>query len=95
MIGYWVKDNPVKTGREETLATIYCHKGDRTLISLATWEDKDSEVTLTIDWKKLGLDPSRVTLKAPAIDGFQEAASWHPGDTIKVPKGKGLLIIVS
>jgi len=95
MIGYWVKGNPVKTGSEKTLATIYCHKGDRTLISLATWEDKDSEVTLTIDWKKLGLDPSRVTLKAPAIDGFQEAASWHPGDTIKVPKGKGLLIIVS
>ena len=30
MIGYWVKDNPVKTGSEKTLATVYSHMGDST-----------------------------------------------------------------
>ena len=46
MIGYWVKDNPVKTGSEKTLATVYSHMGDKALISLATWEDTDAKVKL-------------------------------------------------
>ena len=93
MIGYWVKDNPVKTGSEKTLATVYSHMGDKALISLATWEDTDAKVKLSIDWAKLGLDPSKVTLHVPAIENFQQEATWKPGDEIVVPKGKGLLII--
>ena len=94
MIGYWVKDNPVKTNSEKTLATVYRHMGDKTLISLATWEDTDAKVTLSIDWAKLGLDASKVTLHAPSVENFQQEASWRPGDEMVVPKGKGLLIIV-
>lgn len=93
MIGYWVKDNPVKTNSDKTLATIYRHVGKKTLISLATWEDSDAVVTLSVDWKKLGLDPSKVSLHAPAIENYQPEASWKPGDKITVPKGQGLLII--
>lgn len=93
MIGYWVKDNPVKTGSEKTLATVYSHMGDKALISLATWEDTDAKVKLSIDWAKLGLDPLKVTLHAPAIENFQQETTWKPGDEIVVPKGKGLLII--
>ena len=93
MIGYWVKDNPVKTGSEKTLATVYSHMGDKALISLATWEDTDAKVKLSIDWAKLGLDPSKVTLHAPAIENFQQEKTWKPSDEIVVPKGKGLLII--
>ena len=93
MIGYWVKDNPVKTGSEKTLATVYSHMGDKALISLATWEDTDAKGKLSIDWAKLGLDPSKVTLHAPAIENFQQETTWKPGDEIVVPKGKGLLII--
>lgn len=94
MIGYWVKDNPVKTNSEKTLATIYRHTGEKTLISLATWEDTDAKVTLSVDWTALGLDPSKVTLYAPEIENFQQEGSWKPGDEITVPKGKGLLISV-
>lgn len=93
MIGYWVKDNPVKTGSEKTLATVYSHMGDKALISLATCEDTDAKVKLSIDWAKLGLDPSKVTLHAPAIENFQQETTWKPSDEIVVPKGKGLLII--
>ena len=93
MIGYWVKDNPVKTGSEKTLATVYSHMGDKALISLATWEDTDAKVKLSIDWAKLGLDPSKVTLHAQAIENFQQETTWKPSDEIVVPKGKGLLII--
>ena len=94
MIGYWVKDNPVKTNSEKTLATIYRHTGEKTLISLATWEDTDAKVTLSVDWAALGLDPSKVTLYAPEIENFQPETTWKPGDEITVPKGKGLLISV-
>lgn len=94
MIGYWVKDNPVKTNSEKTLATIYRHAGKKTLISVATWEDADATVTLSVDWAALGLDPAKVTLHAPAVENFQTEASWKPGQTITVPKGKGLLIVV-
>lgn len=94
MIGYWVKDNPVKTGREKTLATIYRRSGTKTLVSLATWEDHDADVTLQIDWNRLGLDPSKVSLHAPAIENFQPEKTWKPGDTITVPKGKGWLIVI-
>lgn len=94
MIGYWVSDNPVKTGKDRTLATIYRKMGQKTLISLATWEDQDAEVTLQIDWAKLGLDPAKATLHAPAIENFQPEKTWKPGETITVPKGKGWLIVV-
>lgn len=94
MIGYWVKDNPVKTGREKTLATIYRKTGAKTLVSLATWEDHDVDVTLQIDWAKLGLDLAKVSLHAPAIENFQPEKTWKPGDTVTVPKGKGWLIVI-
>ena len=48
MIGYWVSDNPVKTGKERTLATVYRKMGQKAVISLATWEDQDAEVSLQI-----------------------------------------------
>ena len=94
MIGYWVSDNPVKTGKERTLATVYRKMGQKAVISLATWEDQDAEVSLQIDWAKLGLDPAKVTLHAPAIENFQPEKTWKPGETITVPKGKGWLIVV-
>lgn len=93
MIGYWVKDNPVRTGKEKTLATIYRHKGKKTLIALATWEEADVPVDLSVNWARLGLDKEKVTLHAPAIENFQPEGRWKPGDTIVVPQGKGLLII--
>ena len=94
MIGYWVSNNPVKTGKEKTLATVYRHKGEKTLISLATWEDQDVDVSLQIDWAALGLDPKTAVLHAPAIENFQSEKSWKVGETITVPKGKGWLIVI-
>ncbi|EJX03851.1 hypothetical protein EVA_08044 [gut metagenome] len=77
------------------MATVYRHaSGKKALISLATWEDTDVSVNLSIDWKALGIDRVEATLRAPAIENFQTEQVWKPGETIKVPKGKGLLIVV-
>jgi hypothetical protein len=51
-------------------------------------------VKLQIDWKALGLKPGNATLKAPAVNGFQPAAEFRPGEAIPVEPGKGWLLIL-
>jgi hypothetical protein len=93
MIGYWVEGNPVKTDKEKVLATVYKKEG-AALVSIASWESSDTEVRLTIDWNKLGLDPAKATISAPEIRNFQTAKVFHPTDKILVDKGKGLILII-
>ena len=94
MIGYWVENNPVKTNNPDVLATIYKKPG-KVLVSIASWATDDVNVKLTINWKALGIDPAKATITAPAVNNFQQAASFKDGDEIKVEKGKGWLIIIS
>ena len=94
MIGYWVSSCPVKTHSGNTLATVYRHMGEKSLIALATWENTDVQIDLDIDWDALGLDPEEARICAPAIQDYQEERSWKPEETVTVPAGKGLLIVV-
>jgi hypothetical protein len=94
MVGWWVHDAPVKTGREDVLATSYVRKGKGALVALASWAPEKTDAKLSIDWKALGLDPSRATLVAPAVPGFQPAAMFKPGEAIPVEPGKGWLLRV-
>ena len=64
------------------------------MVSLGNWNDGDVQVRLNIDWKALGLDPTRTRIHAPAIADFQQAATWAPGMPITVPGKKGLLLIL-
>jgi hypothetical protein len=93
MIGWWVHDAPVKTGRDDVPATSYVRHG-KTLIALASWAPQSTTVKLRIDWKVLGLKSGSATLKAPAIAGFQSAAEFKPGDAIPIEPGKGWLLIL-
>jgi hypothetical protein len=93
MIGFWVPANPVKTGREDVLATAYVRDG-RTMIALANWATGAADVTLTIDWRALGLDPANVRITAPEIAGFQEGRTFRVADRIPLEPGKGWLLVV-
>jgi hypothetical protein len=93
MKGWWVKDAPVRTDRPGVLATTYLKPG-RALVAVASWEKEPVDVALTIDWRALGLEPSRARLTAPAIDGFQAAASFAPTDRIRVEPGRGWLLVI-
>jgi hypothetical protein len=93
MIGWWVHDTPVKTDHPDVLATSYVRDG-KTLVAVASWATQKTEVKLAVDWNALRLDPARARLRAPAIDGFQSAASFRPGDTLPVLPGKGWLLIL-
>jgi len=93
MIGYWVDTNPVKTDNDKVLATVY-KKDGAALVSVASWADTDTEVQLTIDWKQLGIDPSKATITAPEIAKFQPARTFKPGEKIPVEKAKGWLLVI-
>lgn len=93
MIGYWSENCPVKTNNDKVLATVY-KKNGTALISIASWADADTKVKLTIDWKKLGINPSKATITAPEVLKFQPAQTFNANDEIPVSKGKGWLLIV-
>ena len=94
MIGYWVDDNPVKTDNSKVPVTIY-KKENKVLVALASWATEDTKFKLVINWKKLGIDPSKATIVAPEIKNFQSATTFKVDDDINIPKGKGLLLIIN
>lgn len=93
MIGYWSAGCPVKTGRDDILATVYRQK-DRALVALASWADKPIDCRLNTDWKKLGIDPKKADIVAPAIENFQPERKFQPGELIPVEPGRGWLLII-
>jgi len=93
MIGYWSDNCPVKTSNKKVLATVYKKKG-KALISIASWADDDTEVTLKIDWKKLGINPVKARITAPAVKNFQHPRTFKINGKIPVKKGKGWLLII-
>ena len=93
MIGWWDKGCPVRAESKEILATVYKKKGTF-LLAVANWSNGAIESRLSIDWKRLGIDPTKAHLKALPIEGFQSAHDWKPGELITFPAGKGFLILV-
>jgi hypothetical protein len=93
MIGWWVRGRPVRTGRDDVLASTYVKHGTA-LVALASWATDTVDVAPTIDWRALGIDPARATITAPAIADFQPAASFRPGAAIRVAPGKGWLLLL-
>jgi len=63
-------------------------------VALASWAPAPVNVTLDVDWARLGLDPARVTITAPPVERFQEAASFRPGQAIPVAPGRGWLLVL-
>jgi len=93
MFGYWDPDCPVKTSSREVPATAYVKPG-KTLIALGNWGAKETRVRLELNWQAMGLDPTKATLFAPDVGGFQPSAVFRPGDLIPVSPKRGRLIIV-
>jgi len=94
MLGWWAPQNPVQTGRTDVLATSYVRDG-RTMVALASWAPDTVSVNLQVDWRALGLVPARVRITAPAIENFQPAAAFRPGEPVRVAPGKGWLLVLS
>ena len=94
MLGYWDPDCPVKTSDPEVKATAYVKDGS-TLVSIGNFSDKDKTVLLDINWKALGINPSKASLMAPKIENFQEETSFRPGERINVKSKQGWLLVIN
>lgn len=91
MVGWWVDDRPVRTGRDDVLATTWVGAaGGRSAVAIASWAPEPVAVRPEIDWERLGLVPG--TLTAPRIEGFQEARTFAADEGIVVAPGKGWLL---
>ena len=66
----------------------------RDRVSLASWANGPVRIRLAVDWKAIGIDPAKARITAPAVTGFQEAASFLPSDEIPVEPGKGWLLVL-
>lgn len=91
MVGYWVPNNPVTADHPDIKVTIY-KKKNAVLIALASWAKEDVPVKLNINWKALEIPPT--LLEAPDIQDFQPAQMLKAGESLVVPKGKGMLLLI-
>ena len=93
MVGYWDKSCPVKTNHKDILATAYV-KDNETLIAIASWAKETENIKLEIDITNLGVNGQKATLRAPAIQNYQNTAEFKLTDQIPVKPGKGWLLIL-
>ncbi len=93
MIGYWEKNSPVQCSDELVKATTYTGGGE-VIIAVGNWTDKNRKVKLQIDWKQLGLNPSKVQISIPEIADFQSSKKITSLDKLVLPGGKGYIIVL-
>lgn len=93
MIGYWDPAVPVQSGRDDVKVTVY-RKADKCLIVYASWAKEDVHMRLLIDWRALGMDPERVSIYAPLVEGLQERHEYDNLENIPAPDGGGGFIII-
>ena len=93
MIGYWDKDSPVHTNHPNVKATVFV-KAREVLISIGNFDENDQNVTLSFDWKALGMNPENSVIEAPAIQDFQDAKTFNLNESIPVQSKKGWLLIL-
>jgi len=92
MIGYWEKDCPVRCSNPFIKASIF--KGeDEMIIPVANWTDQDVQVSINLDWAKLGLHPGTMEISIPAIQGYQEKQSPVELNKLILPAKKGFIIV--
>jgi hypothetical protein len=93
MVGYWAKSAPVRTGSDSVLATVYI-RPERILIALASWSSSAERISLEIDWKALGLDPTGSRLSMPDVGDLQAGSSSGVHAPVTIEPGKGAWLIL-
>lgn len=92
MIGWWDEECAVETSDPEVKATAFVRKG-RVLIAVGNFSGEEKSITLTLDWKRLGLKPTKATLRLPAIEHFQEEMPAYDLSTpLLIPAKQGKIL---
>ena len=91
MIGWWDEECAVETSDPEVKATAFVNKG-RVLVAVGNFSAQEKSVSLTFDWKRLGLKANRVKARIPAVKNFQEESQYDTAQPLVIPAKKGYLI---
>ena len=81
-------------GATATHATVFSAFGSHAVVAVATWCPAGQAATLVIDYVALGLDPARLNVTAPAIDGVQGAAGFPSAEGPFPLKGGGIVLLL-
>jgi hypothetical protein len=93
MIGFWDDNCPVKADQKDIVTTVFKGK-ESAIIAVANWTGETQSGKLTIDWGKLGCDPSNTILYIPEIKEFQSGQEIVSLDKLTIPGKKGFLIVL-
>ncbi|MCD4852627.1 DUF6067 family protein [Arthrobacter sp. AK01] len=88
MHGFWDHHAPVRTSHPEVLATTWVTERGM-VVALASWAGQTEHVRLIFDD-----EAAATSVDAPAIPGFQSAASYMPGEPITLEPQRGLLLTI-
>ncbi|WGM21636.1 DUF6067 family protein [Paenarthrobacter sp. OM7] len=89
MQGFWDPQSPVRSSHPDIRATTWLTERGM-VVALASWARHTEHVRLLFD--DVAAATSRII--APAIPGFQPAASYAPGDSITLDPQRGLLLTI-
>ncbi|MEM9424775.1 MAG: glycoside hydrolase domain-containing protein, partial [Spirochaetota bacterium] len=92
-LGYWAPSCPVRSNSRHILASCYKRK-ETALIVLASWEETEFAVQLSIDWQALSWQPERYELFQPFVAGVQEECCYQLADKIPVQAAEGVILIL-
>ncbi len=93
LIGYWDERCPVSVDNDMVRASLY--KGENSaILAVACWGDSDVVCNIDIDWERLGLDPSKVSVFQPAVTDFQNEKASPSLQGLRIPQGKGFLFVI-
>lgn len=84
-------------GTATALVTTFSLFEERAVFVVASWAPQTVRVTLTIDWRGLGLAPGAgLKVTAPAVEGWQNAMDLGNGTaapSFELPPKGGLIIV--
>lgn len=94
-IGWWAgKETPIQTNDDSVKASIWKKPGS-TLLALANFSKEGKSTMVNVDWKQLGLDPSKAKFYVPAIPELRQREALLPVDKpllLKSYSGMAILI---
>ncbi|MBQ7182093.1 MAG: hypothetical protein IJR87_12500 [Bacteroidaceae bacterium] len=91
MIGWWDDESAVLTSDPEVKATAFVRQG-RVLVAVGNFSAQEKSVSLTFDWKRLGLRGDRIKARIPALKNFQDEASYDMVSPLVIPAKQGYII---
>ena len=91
MFGYWDERPAVATDSPDVKATAFVRDG-RALVAVGNFSTEPCTVRLSVDWKRLGLDPAKAKIMARPVKGFQEGREFSVGEPIAIQAKRGWLL---